>query len=175
MIVLMAGLPGTGKSTLCRALASNRSGVVFSKDLIRAALFAPSDIEYSTEQDDLCMKVMLETAVYILEKNPLRVVFLDGRPFSRRYQIDQVIEVANELKQPWRILECVCSEKTARRRLDEQAGAHPAGNRDYQMYLRVKAGFEEIVFPKTVVDTEQPLEACVALASSAFALGDSCA
>jgi hypothetical protein len=67
------------------------------------------------------------------------------------------------LKQPWRILECVCSAKTARQRLDEQIG-HPAGNRDYQMYLRVKAGFEQIALPKTVVDTDQPFEACVTLA-----------
>jgi predicted kinase len=165
MMVLMAGLPGTGKSTLCRSL----SGVVLDKDEIRAALFAPSDIEYSTEQDDFCMKVMLETAVYILKKDPLRMVFLDGRPFSRRYQIDQVIAIANELKQPWRILECACSDKTARRRLDEQVGTHPGGNRDYQMYLRVKAGFEEITLPKTVIDTEQPVERCVDSARNALA------
>jgi predicted kinase len=165
MMVLMAGLPGTGKSTLCRSL----SGVVLDKDEIRAALFAPSDIEYSTEQDDFCMKVMLETAVYILKKDPLRVVFLDGRPFSRRYQIDQVIAIANELKQPWRILECACSDRTARRRLDEQVGTHPAGNRDYQMYLRVKTGFEEITLPKTVIDTEQPVERCVDSARNALA------
>lgn len=161
MIVLMAGLPGSGKSTLCRAL----DGVVLNKDIIRAALFA--NIEYSTEQDDFCMKVMLETAGYILKKDPSRTVFLDGRPFSKRYQIEQVIAAADELKQPWRILECVCSEATARQRLDEQVG-HPAGDRDYQMYLRVKSGFEEIAFPKTVIDTEQPIEACVALARAAL-------
>jgi predicted kinase len=164
MIVLMAGLPGTGKSTLCRRL----SGSVLDKDEVRAALFPPSDIEYSTEQDDFCMKVMLETAEYILKKDPLRFVFLDGRPFSRRYQIDQAIAVANELNQPWRILECICSEETARRRLDEQIGTHPAGNRDFEMYLRVKAGFEEIAFPKTIIDTEQSVEACVSLARAAL-------
>jgi predicted kinase len=164
MIVLMAGLPGTGKSTLCRKLV----GIVLDKDEIRATLFAPSDIEYSTEQDDFCMKVMLETTAYILKKDPSRVVLLDGRPFSKRYQIDQVIAVANELKQPWRILECLCSQDTALKRLEEQVG-HRAGNRDYQMYLRVKAAFEEIIFPKTVIDTEQSLEACTALARAALA------
>jgi predicted kinase len=161
MIVLMAGLPGTGKSTLCRKLP----GVVLDKDEIRAALFA--DIEYSTEQDDFCMKVMLETAAYILKKDPSRVVFLDGRPFSKRYQIEHVIAAAAEIDQAWRVLECVCSEATARQRLEEQIG-HPAGNRDYQMYLRVKSGFEEIDFPKTIIDTEQPIETSVALARVAL-------
>jgi predicted kinase len=161
MIVLMAGLPGTGKSTLCRKL----SGVVLDKDQIRAALF--TEVEYSTEQDDFCMKVMLDTAAYILKKDPLRVVFLDGRPFSKQYQIEQVIAAAGEIDQPWRILECACSDATAKQRLEEQVG-HPAGNRDYQMYLRVKSGFEEIVSPKTVIDTDQPIEACVTLARAAL-------
>ena len=63
MIVLMAGLPGTGKSTLAQALASCFKGAVLSKDEIRHSLFAPGDIEYSTEQDDFVMEIMLQTAV----------------------------------------------------------------------------------------------------------------
>ena len=53
MIVLMAGLPGTGKSTLARELAARTSGRVLSKDEIRHAIFLPDEIEYSTRQDDL--------------------------------------------------------------------------------------------------------------------------
>jgi adenylylsulfate kinase len=165
MIVMMAGLPGTGKSTLARALAELRSGLVLDKDQIRQALFAPADIEFSTEQDDFCMGVMLETAAYVLGKNPGRHVFLDGRPFSRRYQIECVIECAKELGQPWRIVECVCSEETAKKRLAEE---HIAGNRNFALYLRVKARYEEIGFPKRVVDTERPLEECVREAMAAL-------
>jgi predicted kinase len=170
MIVIMAGLPATGKSTLCGELASRLSGTVLDKDEIRSTLFSPNDIEYSTDQDDFCMSIMLQTAAYILKKNPQRTVFLDGRPFSRRYQIEQVIREAEELKQSWRILQCVCSDESARRRLEEQAksGGHPAADRDYALYLRVKANFEEITIPKTVIDTDQPLEACVPYALSSL-------
>jgi hypothetical protein len=83
MIVLMAGLPGTGKTTLARQLAARTSGRVLSKDEVRHALFAPGEVEYSSRQDDLCLQVMLETAGYLLEREPNRVLFLDGRPFSR--------------------------------------------------------------------------------------------
>lgn len=159
MIVMMAGLPGTGKSTLARALSERVNGAVLDKDEIRQALFAPGDIEFSTSQDDFCMEVMLATAGYLLRKDPSRIVFLDGRPFSRRYQLERVMEYASRLAQPWRILECVCSEETARRRIEEQE--HPAANRDFALYLRVKGRFEEIEFAKTVVDMERPLEKSV--------------
>jgi predicted kinase len=163
MLILMAGLPGTGKSTLARALALRTSGVVLGKDEIRSTLFPSAEIEYSAEQDDFCQQVMLETATYLLQKNPRRSVFLDGRTFSHRYQIDQVLECALLLKQPWRILECTCSDEAVRSRLEEQlrSGAHPAGNRDYALYLQVKSRFEPITLPKAVIDTGQPLAACV--------------
>ena len=172
MIVLMAGLPGTGKSTLARELAARTSGRVLSKDEIRHAVFSADEIEYSSRQDDFCLQIMLETAGYWLARDPGRHIFLDGRPFSRRYQIENVVNVAASLHQDWRIIECVCSEGIARGRLqaDAAAGAHVAGNRDFQLYLEVKARFEAITFEKTVIDTGQALEACVELGLAALRL-----
>jgi predicted kinase len=170
MIVLMAGLPGSGKSTLARELAARTAGRVLSKDEIRHAIFLPEEIEYSTRQDDYCLQIMLDTAGYLLARNAARLVLLDGRPFSRRYQIDNVLTAAARMQQPWRIFECVCSEETARRRLaaDTDAGSHPAGNRDFQLYLEVKARFETITHAKTVIGTDQPLEICVQKALAAL-------
>jgi predicted kinase len=170
MIVLMAGLPGSGKSTLARELAARTAGRVLSKDEIRHAIFLPEEIEYSTRQDDYCLQIMLDTAGYLLARNAARLVLLDGRPFSRRYQIENVLTAAARMQQPWRIFECVCSEETARRRLaaDTDAGSHPAGNRDFQLYLEVKARFETITHAKTVIGTDQPLEICVQKALAAL-------
>ena len=122
MLVLMAGLPGTGKSTLSRALAAELCGTVLDKDVIRAALFPPADIEYSTDQDEFVMRVMLKVAGYILRKHPERYVFLDGRTFSRSYQLRRATGYAEAIGQPWRIIECVCSEANARRRLSGEDG-----------------------------------------------------
>jgi predicted kinase len=170
MIVLIAGLPGTGKSTLARELGAHLSGSVLSKDEIRHTLFAPLDVEYSTEQDDFVMDIMLETAAWILRKHPGRVLILDGRTFSRRYQIERALKAANDLHEPWRILECVCSNETARHRIESQAsaGEHVAGNRTFDLYTDVKARFEPITFHKTVIDTELPLAECVNRALAAI-------
>ena len=159
MIILMAGLPGTGKTTLALKLAHRTEGALLSKDEIRAALFSPEDIEYSVKQDDFVMELMLEAAGFLLQKVPARKIFLDGRTFSRRYQIDRVLQFAGKLAQPWTIIECTCSEESARRRLDlEPEPAHPAHNRTFALYLEVKARFEPITYCKTTVTSDQPLE-----------------
>ncbi|MFL6307741.1 MAG: AAA family ATPase [Candidatus Sulfotelmatobacter sp.] len=162
----MAGLPGTGKTMLARELAQRTSGRVLSKDEFRHAIFIPAEIEYSSRQDDFCLRLMLQTAEYLLSRDPARIILLDGRPFSRRYQIENVLAVASSLHQRWRILECVCSEESARKRLAKDAGtsSHPAGNRDFQLYAEVKMRFETIIHPKIVIDTDQSIEHCVASA-----------
>ena len=158
----MAGLPGTGKTTLARELARRTQGALLGKDEIRAALFAPGDIEFSVEQDDFVMEVMLDAARFLLHKTPARKIFLDGRPFSHRYQIERVLGFGRELGQPCTIIECTCSEESARRRLDvERDPSHLAHNRTFALYLEVKARFEPITYPKTSIDSDQPLGQCL--------------
>lgn len=160
MIVLMAGLPGTGKSTLSRAVAARTGAHVLDKDSIRAALFPAALIEYSREQDDFVLRVMLKVAGWIIRRDPKRIVIIDGRPFTKKYQRDVVINFSEWIKTRWRIVECRCAEETARSRI-ENAKGHPAADRDFELYQRVRGEWEEITRPKLVVATEQPLEDCV--------------
>jgi adenylylsulfate kinase len=166
MLILMAGLPGTGKSTLSRALAAKLGGTTIDKDQVRAALFSSADIEYSTEQDDFAMAVMLKVAGYLFRKDPARLIFFDGRTFSRTYQLKRATGYAKAIGQSWRIIECVCSQETARKRLISDP-THPALNRNFDLYLEVKARFEQITVPKVMIDTDHPLEECVDVARAA--------
>jgi predicted kinase len=166
----MAGLPGTGKTTLARELAAHTSGRVLNKDEIRHTLFSADEIDYTSRQDDFCLQVMLETVAHLSQRDPNRILFLDGRTFSRHYLIDNVLNAAATLRQSWRILECVCPEEIVRQRLEEQSasGAHPARNRTFQLYLELKSQFEAITLPKAVIDTGKPLPVCVDQALAAL-------
>jgi len=168
MLIVMAGLPGTGKSTIARLLAGSlrtdgAGATILDKDVVRAALFGPFEIEYSTRQDDFCVDVMLQAAEYMLCQDPDKRVILDGRTFSRRYQIDGVRAFARKLGVPCALIECVCSDETVRQRLDRDAseGRHLATNRNYEMYLSVKGRAEPIEGPKLVLNTEDDLKRCV--------------
>ncbi len=165
MLIMMAGLEGSGKSTLALQLAAALPGVVLNKDTIRAALFSPPLVEYSTAQDDFCVDIMLQVAGYLLRKAPATYVILDGRPFSRRYQVDAVVEFAAKLPDTLKIIHCTASDETIRQRLesDMSAAVHPAKNRTYEQYLSTKRRFEPIDRPRLLVDTDQPLPECLDL------------
>lgn len=163
MIVMLAGLPGTGKSTLANALAERLHSVILNKDSIRAALFPAPLIEYSTEQDDFCMRIMLEVAGYLLPRDPALTIFVDGRVFAKNYQIADVRNAAERLHTAFCVIECVCSEEVAQKRLqqDVNAGTHPARNRDFLLYQRLRESMEPVPEPKLVMDTGQGLDECV--------------
>lgn len=164
MIVAMAGLPGTGKSTLAHALAGRLGAVVLDKDRIRAGLFPPSHLQYSREQDDFCLDVMYRTAGWLLRRDPSSVVILDGTTFTRADRVRRLREVTGYLGAVVRLIECVCRDELAEARLDEDraAGSHPAANRDSSLYRTIRATADPIDPPKLVVDTGLPTPACVA-------------
>jgi len=161
LLIAMAGLPGTGKSTLAAALAEALPAVLLEKDKLRAGLIPADRIEYSRAQDDYIFELLMKAAEYNLNRG--RHVILDGRTFTRRYQVDRVELFAKEHKADLRIIECICPEELALVRLqgDLQIGEHPAGNRTPELYQTLKAEIEQIVPDHIVVDTSCDLNTCL--------------
>ena len=164
MLIAMAGLPGTGKSALAARLAEELGAVVLGKDQVRAVLFPPPVLDYSTEQDNLCMDAIYRAAAYILRTFPAQAVILDGRTFLRTHQVRDLFALAQAAGEKAHIIECVCADEVARERLehDLRTGRHPARNRTFALYQRLKAAAEPLVVPRLVLDTGTlSLEECV--------------
>jgi predicted kinase len=160
----MAGLPGTGKSAIAAELEKRLHALLLSKDDIRARLFPRDAIDFSREQDDLCMEVIFLIARYLLRTNPKQNIIIDGRTFSRSYQVEHLLSRAESLKVKPVLIECVCDDIVAKQRLDDdsQAGTHPAGNRTYKLYQELKEKAEPIRAARLVIDTgKEPLERSV--------------
>jgi len=162
-IIAMAGLPGTGKSTLARALSRTLNGVILDKDHMRECLFPDDLIAYNRVQDDLCVEIMLQVSEYLLAHTDRRLIILDGRTYSRSDQVKPVVAAARRLGVPLVFIECRCREKTALRRIasDHAQQTHPAENRNADLYRRVTAHRQPLTVPHLTVNTDQPLETCL--------------
>jgi predicted kinase len=164
MLIAMAGLPATGKSTLAARLAEALGGVVMNKDAVRAVLFPPPVLDYSTAQDDLVMAAIFEAAAYVLRARPGQAIILDGRTFLRVEQVNRLLDLGARLNETPHVIECVCADAVARRRLehDRATARHPAANRTYRLYQEIQARAEPIALPHLALDTGRwPLQDCV--------------
>jgi predicted kinase len=152
-IIAFAGLPGTGKTTLARRIADQLGATLLNKDEIRAALFAPTDIEYSDRQNDFCMEVIYQLARYHLTHHPERIIIIDGRTFSRKHQLDALIEALRSIPHQLYVVHCRCSLEIVEARIIRDQDRHLARDRNPALLNRVAASFEEITMPHLAVDT----------------------
>jgi len=150
----MAGLPGTGKSSLATMLAERLGGVVLNKDAVRAALFPGPALDYSREQDDLTLEAIYAAARIITCTRCLPVI-LDGRTYSKAYQVRALFNAADPLGFAPHVVECVASDEVVKVRLERDLanGSHPAKNRTFEMFLNVKGTAEPLDVPRLVLDT----------------------
>jgi predicted kinase len=142
-VIVLAGLPGAGKSTLATALVRRLPDArVLDKDQVRHALFAPCD--YTSAERDVVFAALLDAARYHLGRG--RVVIFDGLTFSRRAQVAAVERVAGDAGAFRAVIVCDVPVEVAIERCEADAAAgdgHLASNRDGELVRRVASEMEE--------------------------------
>jgi uncharacterized protein len=177
-LVLVGGLPGTGKSTVAAALADRTGAVLFRSDRIRKE-FAfltsdePAGAPYRTELYDpeiteATYRALLDDARAALERG--QSVVLDAS-WSDAHLRDLAIELAGSVDADLTQLRCVAPRDVAEQRLLERAGTGDPSDADPEVARAMAADFAAWP-PATVLDTTAPLDTCVTAALSAVDADD---
>lgn len=151
LLMLVTGLPATGKSTIARNLARQLGGALLSTDRIRRRLLEKPS--YTPEEKQLIYRAMFLVAEYLL-RSRVNVV-LDGTFYLRSLR-REAYNLASSSRGRLVVVECVCPEEVVKRRLKMRRG-RSLSDADYQVYLKLKAEYEPIRRKHITADTSKPL------------------
>lgn len=164
-LILIAGLPGTGKSTLAKALAERLSFVWVRSDDVRSSLFGdatqPKEGEqklYPAEQSALSYKAMALIARHVLQCG--KGVVLDATFNSEKHR-KLARDTAAASGAGFHIVHCVCDEETVKRRMSQRLSKQNATGykiANFDLHLAMKKVFEPFKDKAITADLSAPLE-----------------
>ena len=151
MLVLVCGLPATGKSTVSRNIAGKLKATILSTDIIRKQLF--SKPTYSSEEKRLIYKAMFLVAEYLLRSD--RNVVLDGT-FYKRSLRQKVYNVSKKTGSRLAVVECRATNNNIKRRMSRRSKRkNDLSDADYEVYKKIRGEFEPINRKHLVLDTSK--------------------
>ncbi len=159
-LILLCGLPGTGKSHLAQRLVRHLPLVVVSTDQVRHVLFA--EPTYNGQEHHIVHQTCQTVVAQLLAEG--HSVICDATNLERRHR-ERYYALAEEQNARLFILQTVAPPEVVRRRIeDRQQGDLAAHNSDagWEVYERYRSRMEPIRRPHRVVDTSGDLDAQVA-------------
>ncbi|MCX6768459.1 MAG: AAA family ATPase [Candidatus Micrarchaeota archaeon] len=154
MLILISGLPGTGKTRISRELASKLGAVHISSDSIRKKMLEKRT--YSEEEKALIYKEMVSRVSKSLSEG--KNVIADAT-FYKESLRKQMREAAEKAGTDFFLVECILSEDAARERISSRTGGDSEAK--YGEYLIVKKAFEPIREERITIDTSLPVKESV--------------
>lgn len=155
MLILIAGLPGTGKTTLAKAFTDATGAVHLNSDVLRRDLGLMGD--YRPETKAHVYAQLLARAREALLQG--KTVVVDSTFYKESIR-SPFIELASACKIPIYWVETTASEAVLRQRLSQP---RPDSEADYSVYETIKTQFEPLPKNKLMIHTdEKDLTAAVA-------------
>ncbi len=159
-IVIMAGLPGTGKSTISRALAAESSGVVLDKDSIRAALFPEAWMSTPRSRMISVWRYFYRPPLIFLADVPRRPSSSSMGVLSHS-AINSTELRSGQQRRGAGSNSSIRSARMRRRNTDSRPAPTQPRIAISTRGSTLKARFENINYPKLTLNTEQSLEASI--------------
>jgi predicted kinase len=134
MILIVFGLPGTGKSYFAKHIAEEVEAVHLNTDVVRKKSGLQGQYDEKTKETvyELLLK---EMTAHVSEK---RNVIVDGT-FQKRKTRDRFLDKSKQLGQQVFFIEMKAGDETVKQRMKSEREYSEA---DYQVYLRIKHSFE---------------------------------
>ncbi len=147
MLVLIAGLPGTGKTTVARAFAESSGATHLNSDALRRQLGLMG--HYTPEDKQKVYKALLENARDALLKG--QTVVVDSTFYNETVR-SAFRHLAQDCQVPLHWVEVRADEAVLLQRLQQ---TRPDSEADYKVYLDIRRQFEPLPDERLVIDTGQ--------------------
>ena len=176
LLLIAAGLVGTGKTTLAQAVSQNLGFTVLSSDVIRKQLAGILPTEDQLEQygdgiysEDFSRKTydyMFARASELLSKG--QSVILDAS-FKERKDRIRAKNLADKAKIDFIAIECIASEETIKARLEQRLKEGSISDGRWEIFESQKQDFDKIselpAQNHMVLDTSQPMSNIIRIIS----------
>ncbi|GHO91274.1 hypothetical protein KSF_013220 [Reticulibacter mediterranei] len=152
-LIVMRGYPGTGKSTIARALARTLQAPLLDRDIIRQMA-----VDLLGEQPEIGR--FAYDLLFALSRKQLELnlsVILDT-PLTYRRTYEQARELAQSFHIPILVIHCQCSPELQKRRLEGRKGMVSQFQiTSWEEWERWKPRFEEYEDNSCIVNTANPI------------------
>ncbi len=160
-LILIAALPGVGKTTLAREFARQTKGVHFDLDDIKRVVVPEDMVTEGIDPPEYRYKYYAEAIRKLPElfaESSARIVIMDETFHLQGFR-QMWDEAAGQLNIRVHWVEAVCDEEIVKERLGigKDRENHILAGKGYQMYLLFKKAFEPIKGPHEVVDTSKDI------------------
>jgi hypothetical protein len=154
-LVVVSGLPGTGKSYFCGKLAERLPLAILESDALRKALF--SSLRYSSQESSRLFRACQHLIEGLLNKGISLI--LDATNLSERYR-EHLYRIAERLDVKLVLVRIEAPPELVRQRLNaRQMGMDSGGqsDADWKVYQRMKSSVQKITRNHYVVNTSKDI------------------
>ncbi|MBN2042654.1 MAG: AAA family ATPase [Candidatus Aenigmarchaeota archaeon] len=144
MLILICGLPGTGKSTIARYIRDKINAMVLRTDVIRKDTI--KNPKYSEEEKNKVYEELFGMAEEALKNG--KNVIIDGTFFKKSLR-ERIVKIANG--KGMKIIECTSPEEVIRERIS--GGRKDESDADFKIYEKIRKQWEPVEEDHIILDT----------------------
>jgi predicted kinase len=145
-LILVIGLPGTGKTTFSKVLAKVSKATHLNSDIVRSEISMRG--QYDEESKAIVYSELLRRAEKVLSEG--KDLIVDATLYKEALR-KPYVEIAERLRIPIKWIELRADEKVIKERVNKTRQYSEA---DFEVYLKIKAEYEPLKMNHLVLRTD---------------------